>query len=195
MMLFIEIKFFPEGGSKVELSRNGILRAREIVLKLANGKEPYTDQPFSSVDFLSDPKLIRCFFFVADVLKEASHGGIGNHPAPQNYLITKDDLAQVVMPEGNIGVNAFCQAVNEAIDPYKSRKLTGAALNRQLKNLGILSEEKTEKGNRTITNENSAEFGFITEKHEFEGREYDQVKITDKGKKYLLENLIYIMNN
>ncbi len=177
----------------MELSKNAILRAREIILKLAHGHEPYTDQPFSSVDFLSDPKLIRCFFFVADVLKEASQGGIGNQPAPRNYDISPEDLAKVVLPEGNLGVNAFCQAVNNVIDPYKSKKLTGAALNRQLKQLGILGEEKTEKGSRTITNENSAEFGFITEKREYSGVEYEQVLINDKGKKYLLENLIHIM--
>ncbi|MDO9578541.1 MAG: hypothetical protein Q7J16_11705 [Candidatus Cloacimonadales bacterium] len=179
----------------MELSKDNILRARDIILNLANGKEPYSGEPFKSKDFLSDPKIIRCFFFVADVLQEASHGGIGHQPAPQNYVIAKEDLAKVVMPEGNLGANAFCKAVNEVIDPYKSKKVTGAVLNKHLKNLGILGEEKTEKGSRTVTNENSAEFGLIMEKREFEGREYEQVMITDKGKKYLLENLIHILNN
>lgn len=179
----------------MELSRDNILRAREIMLKLAEGKEPYSGVPFKSTEFLNDPKIIRCFFFVADVLKEASHGGIGHQPAPEKYVFSKEDLVKAILPEGNLGANAFCKAINDAIDPYKSKKITGAALNKHLKNLGILGEEKIEKGSRTITNENSAEFGFIMEKREFEGREYEQVMITDKGKKYLLENLIHIMNN
>jgi hypothetical protein len=179
----------------MELSKENMLRAREIMLKLANGKEPYTDKPFHSIDFLSEPKLIRCFFYVADVLEKASHGGIGNLPSPENFVITQEELSKVILPEGNIGVNSFCKAVNDAIDPYKSKKITGAYLNSKLKKLGILSEEKTEKGTKTVTNKNSEEFGFINEKREYNGVEYDQVQINEKGKAYLLNNLIDIMKN
>jgi hypothetical protein len=179
----------------MEFSKENILRAQEIMLNLANGKEPYSDKSFQSVDFLSDPKMIRCFFFVADVLEKASHGGIGNLPAPENYVITQEELAKVELPEGNLGVNTFCKAVNEAIDPYKSKKLTGASLNSKLKKLGILSEEKTEKSRKTVTNKNSEEFGFINVKREYNGVEYDQVQINEKGKAYLLKNLIDIMQN
>lgn len=179
----------------MELSKENMLKAREIMLKLANGKEPYSDKPFHSIDFLNDPKLIRCFFYVADILEKASHGGIGNLPSPENFVITQEELSKVVLPGENIGVNAFCKAVNEAIDPYKSKKITGAFLNNKLKKLGILSEEKTEKSSHTVINKNSEEFGFISVKREYNGVEYDQVQINEKGKAYLLNNLIEIMQN
>jgi len=177
----------------MQINKESLLRAREVILKMANGKEPYTDEPFRNVDFLNDPRIVRCLFFVTEVLEKSSHEIIGSQPTPQNYVITENELSNIVLPEGNIGVNAFCKAVNDIIDPYKSKKLTGAILNSKLKKLGILSEKKTEKNKITITNHNSAEFGFITEKKNFNGREYDQVLINEKGKSYLLKNLIDLL--
>lgn len=67
-------------------------------------------------------------------------------------------------------------------------------MNKKLKILGILSEEKLESGKtRTIINENSINFGFETDKKTYNGSEYDMVAMNDKGKKYLLDNIESIM--
>ena len=178
----------------MQINKDSLLRAREIILKIANGEEPYTDKPFESADFLKDPRIIRCFIFVAEVLEKSSHEIIGSQPTPQSYVITEKELSEIILPEGNIGVTAFCKAVNDIIDPYKSKKLTGVVINNKLKKLGILSEKKTEKNKITVTNHNSEEFGFVTERKIFNGREYEQVTMNDKGKSYLLKNLIDLLS-
>lgn len=177
----------------MNLERKKILRAAEIIRKLANGKEPYSDEDFHSLNFLQDPRIIRCFFYTAEVLETVAQNRITGQPKPKNFIITPEQLAKVNIPEGNIGVNAFCKAVNHEIDPYKSRKLTGAKLNKKLKSLNILTEKKTEKGTYTATNDNSEEFGFLTIKKEFNEKKYFQVVMNQKGKEYLLKNLIEIM--
>ena len=178
----------------MHFDKEKVLKAREVILKLANGEDPINKEQISSDSFLSDPRMIRYFFFVAEVLEAVSRQRNKNIPAPTEFIITSEEKEKVVFPEGKIGVNLFSSCINDVLDLNRSKNLSGAALNRQLKNLGILSEEKTRDGKtRTIINEKSAEFGFESITREFEGRSYEQVMINDKGKKYLLENLEDIM--
>jgi len=178
----------------MHFDKEKVLKAREVILKLANGKDPLNKVQISSDSFLSDPRMIRCFFFVAEVLETVSRQRNKNILAPTGFFITSEEKEKVVFPEGNIGVNIFSNCINDVLDLNRSKNLSGAVLNKHLKALGILSEEKTRDGKtRTIINEKSAEFGFESEKREFEGRTYEQVMINDKGKKYLLENLEDIM--
>jgi hypothetical protein len=44
-----------------------------------------------------------------------------------------------------------------------------------------------------VVNPQSAQYGLENEKRSFNGVEYDMVVISDKGKKYLLDNLEEIM--
>jgi hypothetical protein len=75
-----------------------------------------------------------------------------------------------------------------------SKRLTGVELNKQLKKIGVLSEEATPNGKtRTVVNDNSINFGFESVKKEYNGNEYDMVVINNKGKKYLLDELETIM--
>ena len=171
-----------------------VLKAREVILKLSNGEDPINKGKITSGNFLNDPRMKRCFFFVAEVLEAISRQRNKNIPAPTGFIITSEEKGKVILPEGKIGVNILSSCINDVLDLNRSKKLTGAALNKQLKKLGILSEETTDKGKiRTITNEKSAEFGFESLTREFEGRSYEMVVINEKGKKYLLDNLEDIM--
>ena len=170
--------------------REKILKAKEIMLKIAKGIDPISKEEISKDNFLKDERITRMFFYVAEVLDHVSKSKDRNLPEPTEFVITSEEKQKVIFPDNKIGVNDFSRGINEVIDLNKSKKLKGSDLNKHLKVLGILSEEKTRDGKtRTIINEKSSEFGFESEKKEFEGRTYFQVLINDKGKKYLLENL------
>lgn len=172
-----------------------VLKAREVILKLANGEDPINKEQISSDSFLIDPQMIRYFFFIAEVLESVSRQRNKNLPVPTGLTITSEEKEKVVFPEGKIGVNIFSSCINDVLDLNRSKKLSGTVLNKHLKTLGILSEENTRDGKtRTIINEKSAEFGFEAQEKEYNGVTYEQVMINDKGKKYLLENLEDIMN-
>ena len=174
----------------MHFDKEKVLKAREVILKLANGEDPINKVQISLDSFLIDPRMIRCFFFVAEVLEAVSRQRNKNIPAPTEFFITSEEKEKVVFPEGKIGVNIFSSCINEVLDLNRSKNLSGAVLNKHLKALGILSEETIRDGKtRTIVNEKSAEFGFESITREFEGRSYDMVVINDKGKKYLLDNL------
>ena len=164
-----------------------------VLERIAKGIDPLTGEIIRENSFLNDPKIIRCFYYVAEVLRNASKGVYSNNKATE-FIITDEQKKRVEFPQGKIGVNEFSKRVNECLDLCFSRKLTGVELNKRLKKMGVLGEEKMENGKtRTITNEDSIMYGFEMEKREYNGREYEAVVINDKGKKYLLDNIESIM--
>lgn len=170
--------------------REKILKAKGIMLKIASGTDPIGKEKISNESFLKDDRINRMFLYIADILDYVSRQRNKNIPAPTEFTITSEEKEKVVFPEGKIGVNIFSSCINDVLDLNLSKNLSGAVLNKHLKALGILSEEKTDTGkSRTIVNEKSAEFGFESVTKEFEGRSYEQVMINEKGKKYLLDNL------
>jgi hypothetical protein len=81
--------------------------------------------------------------------------------APQKYIITQKQLDAVEFPDHPIGINDFCNYVNEQLDLTVSKKLSGKILNDKLKKLGILSEEQSIEGKkRSVTNDTSASYGI-----------------------------------
>ncbi|HEY8343803.1 MAG TPA: hypothetical protein VIL66_01250 [Bacillota bacterium] len=121
-----------------------------------------------------------------------AHSG---YTSAKDFVITAEEKERVVLPEGKIGVTEFARCINAVIDLNKSRRLTGVELNKQLKKMGILSEKELEDGKkRTITNEQSHQYGIETEIRTFNGVDYEMVVFNEQGKEFLLENLEKIMS-
>ena len=143
-------------------------------------------------NFVNDPRLIRMFYFVAEVLDNVVKGNYSRGKVSE-FIITGEQN-DVVFTEGNIGVNEIAKCINQQINPLMSKKVSGMAINNGLKRLGILSEAIDDLGKkRTTTNEKSVDYGFQLEKRNYNGVEYYMVVIDDKGKKYILDNIEEIM--
>ncbi|HWL22254.1 MAG TPA: hypothetical protein VNR38_00640 [Ureibacillus sp.] len=109
---------------------------------------------------------------------------------PITFVITEEQLANVKLPIGKIGINEFARAINKVINPQVSKKVTGQMINKKLKELGILSEIIDEDGKvNTITNENSEGYGIESITRNFNGREYQKVVYNDIGKEFLISHI------
>lgn len=169
-------------------------KAKIVLTKIAKGINPLTGEQIRKESFLNDPKIIRCFYFVAEVLDNVINGAYSNR-GKINFVITPEQKSKVKFPEGEIGVSEFSRCINMCIDPIKSKNLTAAELNKRLKKIGILSEVLNPATGkmRTITNSNSEKYGLTMVKQSYNGVEYDKVVMNDNGKKYLLDNIEKIM--
>ncbi|MEN6350081.1 MAG: hypothetical protein ABFD08_11875 [Syntrophomonas sp.] len=179
----------------MDLEKEKIIKAKEILNKIANGFNPVNGAPIDADCFLQDPRIIRCLFFVQQVLNEVVEGSINrNSRKIDRFVITAEEKSQVQFPQENIGVNQFARCINSVIDLNRSRKISGVEINRQLKKMGILAEEQLDDGKkRTAINENSCKYGIVTEKRSYNGNEYDMVCFNDIGKKFLLDDLEKIL--
>jgi hypothetical protein len=172
-------------------------KAKTVLLKIAKGIDPLTGEAIAETNFLNDPRLIRCFYFITEVLDDVIQGVYRKTRSHlPDFIITPEQKQRVTFPEGKIGVNEFSRQINQSIDINTSKKLTGVELNKKLKKMGILAEKNLENGKtRTVTNSNSAKYGFEMENRKFNGVEYEMVVINDQGKKYLLDNIETIMKS
>ena len=102
--------------------------------------------------------------------------------------MTVEELDQVVLPEGKIGINDFCSALNRIIDTNKRKGLSGAKLNKYLKEIGVLEEQVDEEGHKmTVIADESRKHGLSTVEKNYGGRVYDQIVYSDEGKKFLMD--------
>ncbi|MFA7057237.1 MAG: hypothetical protein WC155_06730 [Candidatus Cloacimonadales bacterium] len=168
-----------------------VKRAQQILREIAQGINPLTGEVIEETNFVNNPKMIRCFTFVADALERV------NTPAKNyntQFIITQEQKAQIELPFDTIGISKFAQAVNKVIDESISRRASANMLFNSLKTLGILGEAIDNAGRKsTITIPNSANFGFETERRVYNNQEYDQVVANRQGQKYLLDNLEMLM--
>lgn len=163
---------------------------------MASGENPLNGEPIEDGSFLHDPRIIRCLYFVQEVLAMAADGHFkSNTKKNTEFVITYEEKVKVQFPQGNIGVNEFARCVNMVIDLDKSKRLSGVEINKQLKKMGILGEDALADGKtRTILTNISKDYGIESERRSYNGNEYEMVVFTDEGKKYLLDNIEKIMN-
>jgi hypothetical protein len=179
----------------MSLEKEKLAKAKEIMVKMAGGINPLNGEQIENGSFLNDPRMVRCLYFIQDVLQIAIDGQLRTSAeTPAGFFITPEEKEGVQLPQGKIGVNEFAKCVNKVIDLNKSKKLTGVEINRRLKKMGVLSEQALDDGKkRTALNEKSHEVGIETEKRNFNGNEYEMILFNDTGKKFLLDNLEKIL--
>jgi hypothetical protein len=171
-------------------------KAKTVLLKIGKGINPLSGDPINDESFLNDPRIIRCFYFMTEVLDNVSNGTYGRNGKLMQFVISPEQKGMVVLPEGLIGVTEFSKHINLCIDQSISKKLTGVEINKRLRKIGVLGEEtNTATGkSRTVSNPNSKEYGFEMITRTFNGSEYDMVVMNDTGKRYLMEHLEEIMS-
>lgn len=133
-----------------------IYKAKRILQRIAGGVNPLNGEKLEEDSFLHDPRMIRWLHYVCGLLDDHAANRLrSGSNKPKAFNISPQEKDLIELPDRNIGVNEFARCVNRVISA-ESKKLTGALLNRQLKKMGILSEEIMEKGKtRTIINEKS----------------------------------------
>ena len=179
----------------MDLEQEKLIKAREILLKIANGINPLTGEEVEPDNFVADPRLSRCFFYVAGELQKTWEQKKGRKSSTlTKFMITPEEKNRVILPADKIGVNQFARCINTVIDLNRSKKLTGMELNKQLKKMGILGEKEIEGDRkRTIITDKSKDYGIESEQRNYDGTEYEKIVFNDLGKKFLLDNLENIL--
>src|SRR5690554_4786746 len=166
-----------------------IEKAKIILKKIADGTNPINGEAIEGDILLNYPRIIRCLYFVTEVLDNVIKGEYTNRKA-NDFIITEEEKAKVTFTEGNIGVNEIAKCINQQLHTLVSKKTSGYSINSGLKRMGILSEAINDEGKkRTTINDKSHFYGFHLEKRNFNGLEYEIVVIDDKGKQFILDNI------
>lgn len=164
--------------------------ARETINHLVQGVDPYTGEVLSEVEFLHNPRMIRCFAVMSDLLTrivEGEHKTLRSSKKP--FQISKEEAESICFPTGDIGVKGIISAVNEAVDANAVGPLTILSLYKILKEIGVLKKEEMNGKGRTAITEQSGRYGIISVKSVYQNEEYDRILYTDKAKVFLKKQL------
>ena len=101
-----------------------IEKAKAILQSIANGKDPINGEVIEEDNFVNDPRLIRMFYFIAEVLDNVVKGNYSKGKISE-FVITNEQRNDVVFTEGNIGVNEIAKCINRQINPLISKRVTG----------------------------------------------------------------------
>lgn len=169
--------------------------AREMINNLIQGMD-VEGNILDEENFLCSPKVLRQLALISQVLSsQIQYTANRRRQSPRNtFNITIEELAQVKLPDYSVGINEFAKHINQAIDSETVKGISGAQINSRLKVLGILDEKVDETGKKlTVVNEESKKYGVEVVPGEFNGRKYEKIVFNQKGKQYLLEHFMDIM--
>lgn len=168
-------------------------RARQYMVKLAQGEDPLTGQELPDDTVLNNVRLSRCFFYVAEVLGNlVKNGGQVSRPAKGKRTmpaLTPEELSAVAPADQPLNISGFCRLVNDALGD-EDKKITYNPIVQWLTEKGFLQTVPTENGRtRRGATEQSALVGIWEELRQGQNGSYVLVCYGPEAQRFLLDNL------
>ena len=169
-------------------------RAKDYIEKLARGIDPITDHEYPDDTVLNNIRLSRCFFYVADVLRQVVENGGITSPAIKSYKskfhITEEQKNSIIVSTSECFMKDLIEKINEVAIPNNCKKLQHKLLNSWLVNKGFL-EVYLDKANKnrkkaTIMGEN---IGLRTEIRNSMYGAYPVTILNENAQRFILDNL------
>lgn len=183
-----------------------IAHTRDYMDMLSRGIDPISRAPVGDDSIASQPRLMKCFAFVSELLDELieNRGFVALTPeAAQRGRVVISKAAFAITPEqrGRIGLSqepvpaaAFLKAVNRFVDPDNMEKLSIKSVNAWLLAQGLVTEEKEPSViNRTVRRPTQrAEAMGITEQEITDAKTGEikrQLMLSQQAQEYMLSHI------
>lgn len=168
----------------------------ETASRLAEGQDPASGTPLPEDSALNDPELIRCMFFIREILQAVKrNGGIVGEKA-QKKGFPMECLANFVYEEDKPITRLMAQIKDLAEDP-DVKGISTKTVTDWLKNKGYLEEETdryTGKKSSAVTPAGN-DFGLYEEQRmSYYGRAYTVVLYNRFAQEFLVRNMEAIVN-
>lgn len=121
--------------------------------RIADGKNPVTNTPAREEDVINNPNVIRCMFFIRDILRQVYDNGgrIGGRPPkapkPERKPFPLEALAAFSYRQDQ-GISNFVQQINEPVDQAVYEPLQRTAITGWLEEEGYLTRVPDAEGRR-----------------------------------------------
>lgn len=171
-------------------------RAHMYLSKLADGIDPLTGRELPEDTLLNHVRLSRCFFYVADVLRQViENGGEVGSPSRRSlppFQITAKELLEASPAAEPLPITQLCQRIS-ALKP-EQKKLHYGVITQWLEAKGFLSVEMVgDKRRRRVTPQGS-QLGIWEELREYPERPpYYAILYGPEAQQFIIDNLPQIL--
>lgn len=129
-----------------------MMRARQYIESLANGKNPLTGQYVKDDDIINNVRISRCLFYVSGVLQKVIDNGgevqkvKSKKSQRKEFNLTDEQKCNLKPDKLSLSSSKITALINDQIDTEKMKKLKVTTLNSWLVSIGLLTEVTTPIG-------------------------------------------------
>lgn len=165
--------------------------------RIANGNNPVNNAPADDSDVLNNPNLIRCMFFIKEILQEVkrNNGVIGGKSTKRGKAEFPFEVLKDFKYQEDTAISKIVAQINQLINEDLYKKIMVKSIIQWLVSNEYLSEVRdgeTGKVTKTPTKK-GMQLGIRAENRNFNGREYQAIIYNRQAQEYLVENLESIM--
>lgn len=165
--------------------------------RIANGNNPISNMPAGDDAVLNNPNVIRCMFFVKEVLKEVQRNGgmVGAKPKKREKEEFPYGVVKEYRYQNDTSITKIVEGLNQLIDTEVYKKIGIKTIVQWLILNEYLCEVSDEAGKiiKKPTVKGEA-LGIREENREFNGRKYIAVIYNRQAQEFIVHNLEKIIN-
>lgn len=167
--------------------------------RIADGNNPVNNMPAEDDAVLNNPNVIRCMFFVKDILEEVKRndGYIGRRARKSSKQEFPMEALAAFSYREDKAISKLVEQINEVVDENVHKKLSYKPILQWLKYNGFLSEEYSQKFNKKVTlpTEKGAQLGIRAERRSsLSGMDYMRIIYGKQAQEYIVKNMELILS-
>ena len=165
--------------------------AIKYVERIADGCNPVNNVPLEKDDVLNNPNIIRCMYFIKDVLEEVRNNGgqIGGRNVKEPASPFPIEILDNFMYVEDKSITHVLNQIYEPIVDMNIKKVSVTKVTAALKEEGYLFDEPNAETGKTrkVPSKKGRELGIYTVEREYNGRMYESVTYNQNAQKYVVE--------
>lgn len=164
--------------------------AIKYVERIAEGHNPVNNVPLENDDILDNPNIIRCMYFIKEVLEEVkSNGGmVGGKRGKEPTLPFPVEILDEFTYIEDKSITHVLNQIYEPIAEWNVKKVSVAKVTAALKDDGYLLEEPNPETGKTrkVPSVKGNELGIYMVEREYNGRIYQSVTYNRNAQEYVV---------
>lgn len=164
--------------------------AIKYVERIADGCNPVNNTPLENDDILNNPNIIRCMYFIKDVLEEVQNNGgmVGGKTGKEPTLPFPIEILEKFSYLEDKSITHVLNQIYEPIADMNVKKVSVTKVTAALKEDGYLLDEPNPETGKTrkVPSIKGKELGIYLVEREYNGRMYQSVTYDRNAQEYVV---------
>lgn len=179
------------GVKKVDLGKLDM--SIQYIERITDGYHPIHNRPLRDEDALNDPVMIRCMYFIKDILETVrqNEGYISMRKGKAVAVPFPEEILDEFQYIEDKSIMHLMRQIHEPVKELNVKKVSFMKVTSWLKEDGYLVEEEEPGTGKTrkIPTEEGKKLGIYLREREYEGRVYETVMYDKNAQEYIVERI------